>query len=114
MFWNHLRKTLSLLYVGVKIIIWNWTQINAVWYKTEQVWANTRKDLIWESNDVKLLGINTDRDIKFDKYVLKLCRKANRSLSALSRMAKLLSFNKRKIPFSGVSIYLFSYCVDVS
>ena len=25
-------------------------------YKHEQVWANTRKDLIWKSNDVKLLG----------------------------------------------------------
>ena len=46
-------------------------------YKHEQVWANIGKDLIWESNDVKLRGVNIDRDLKFDKHVLKLCSKAN-------------------------------------
>ena len=56
-------------------------------YKHEQAWVNLRKDLIWESNDVKLLGITIDRDLKFDKHVLKLCSKANQKLSALSRMA---------------------------
>ena len=35
-------------------------------YKYEQVWAKIGKDLIWESNDVKLLGITIDRDLKFD------------------------------------------------
>ena len=43
-------------------------------YRHEQVWA---KDLIWESNDIKLLGITIDRDLKFDKHVLKLCGKVN-------------------------------------
>ena len=32
-------------------------------YKHEQVWANIGKDLIWESNDVKLLGVNIDTDL---------------------------------------------------
>ena len=41
-------------------------------------------------------GITIDRDLKFDKHVLKLCSKAKQKLSALSRMAKLLSFNKRR------------------
>ena len=53
-----------------------------------------RKDLIRESNNVKLLGITIDRDLKLDKHVLKLCIKANPKIGALSRMAKLLSFNK--------------------
>ena len=66
-------------------------------YKHEQVWANIGKDLIWESNDVKLLGVTIDRDLKFDKHVLKLCSKANQKLSALSRMTNLLSFNKRAL-----------------
>ena len=62
-------------------------------YKHEQVWANIGKDLIWESNDVKLLGVTIDRDLKFDKHVLKLCSKTNQKLSAQSRVATLLSFN---------------------
>ena len=33
---------------------------------------NIGKDLIWTSNDVKLLRITIDRDLKFDKHALKL------------------------------------------
>ena len=39
-----------------------------------------RERLIWESNDVKLLGVTIDRHLKFDKHVLKLCSKANQKL----------------------------------
>ena len=53
-------------------------------YKHEQVWANIGKDLIWESDDVKLLGVIIDRDLKLDKHVLKLCSKGKQNLSALS------------------------------
>ena len=83
-------------------------------YNHEQVWANIRKDLIWESNDVKLLGITIDRDVKFDKHVLKLCSKANQKLSAFSRMAKLLSFSKRRTLFKAFVESQFKYCLDVS
>ena len=50
-------------------------------YKHEQVLANIRKDLTWESNDIKLLGITIDRDNLIKS-------KANQKLSALSRMTK--------------------------
>ena len=79
-------------------------------YKHEQVWANIGKDLIWESNDVKVLGVTIDRDLKFDKHVLKLCSKANQKLSALSRIAKLLSFNKRRTLFKAFVESQFKYC----
>ena len=59
-------------------------------YKHEQVWANIRKDLTWESNNVNFLGITIDRDNLIKS-------KANQKLSALSRMTKWLSFNKGKI-----------------
>ena len=52
------------------------------------VWANIGKNFIWESNVVKLLGITIDRDLKFDKHVLKLRSKAKQELSAFSLMAK--------------------------
>ena len=75
-------------------------------YKHE-VQANIGKYLIWECNDVKLLGITIDRDLKFDKHVLKLCSKANQNLSALSGMANLLSFNKRRTLFK---VFVESQC----
>ena len=64
-------------------------------YKHEQVWANIGKHLIWESNDIKLHGVNVDRNLKFDKHIPKFYTKANnQKLSALSRMVNLLCFNK--------------------
>ena len=78
--------------------------------KYEQVWANIDKDLIQEGNDVKLLGITIDRHLKFDKHFLKLCSKANQKLSALFIMAKMLFFNKRKLPFKAFVESQFKYC----
>ena len=76
-------------------------------YKHEQVCTNIETDLIWESNDVKLLVVN--RDLKFDKHVLKLFSKANQKLSTLSRVANLLSFNKRTLFIAFVESQ-FKYC----
>ena len=67
--------------------------------KYKEAWRNIGKELIWKSNNVKRLGITTDRDLKFDKNVLKLYRKANQKLNALSGMANWLSFNKRRVLF---------------
>ena len=61
-------------------------------YKHEQVWTNIGKNLIWESNDINLLGVSTDRNLKFDKHVLKICSKSKQKLSALSRMVSLICF----------------------
>ena len=79
-------------------------------YKHEQVWENIGKDLIWESNDVKFLGVTIDRGLKFDKHALKLCSKASQKLSALSRVTNLLSFNKRRTLFKAFVESQFRYC----
>ena len=47
----------------------------------EQISGNIGKDLIWESNDVKLLRVTIGGNLKFDIHVLKLCSKANQKLS---------------------------------
>ena len=49
------------------------------WYKHEQVWVNIGKNLLWENNNVKLLGVTIDRDLKFVKHVLKLCGRTNKN-----------------------------------
>ena len=51
----------------------------------------------WESDYVKLLGINIDRSLKFDFHKLKVCSKANRKLTILHRMFKFLTLEKRKV-----------------
>ena len=65
--------------------------------KQESLWADIGNDRIWESNYVKLLGINIDRSLKFDFHMLNVCSKANRKLTILSRMFKFLTFKKRRV-----------------
>ena len=54
-------------------------------------------DKISELNNVKLLGVNIDRDLKFNGHMLNICSKANRKLTILSRMFKYLTFEKKRI-----------------
>ena len=56
--------------------------------KNEQMWAKLDRDIFWESNDVKLLGITLDNNLKFDKHVSNIFSKANRKLNTLKLKTK--------------------------
>ena len=66
--------------------------------KNEQIWAKLDRDIVSESNKVKLLGITLDNNIKFNERVSNICSKANGKLSALTIVGKFLLFKKRRIP----------------
>ena len=57
------------------------------------------RDIVWESNDIKLLGITLDNNLKFDKHVSNICPTTNRKLSPVTKVAKFLPFKKRHILF---------------
>ena len=78
--------------------------------KNEQMWTKLDRDIFWESNDVKPLGIRLDSNLKFDKHVSNLFSKANRQLSALTKVAKFLPFKKRRILFKAFIESQFKYC----
>ena len=59
------------------------------------MWAKLDQDIVWKSNDVELLGVTIDSNLRFDKHVSKVCLKANRNLSALTRVAKFVPFKKK-------------------
>ena len=46
------------------------------------MWTKVDKNIVCESNDIKLLGITIDSILKFDKHVSNICSKANRKLNA--------------------------------
>ena len=74
--------------------------------ENEQMWTKLDRDIAWESNDVKLLGITLNNNLKFDKHVSNICSKANRKL----RVAKFLPFKKRRILFKAFIESQFKYC----
>ena len=49
----------------------------------ETLFVNVGETKIWESKQLKLLGILIDSDFKFDEYVFSLCKKAGKKLTTL-------------------------------
>ena len=78
--------------------------------KSEHMWAKVGEDTIWETNEVKLLGVNIDSNLKFDKHTEYICQKANAKLTALSRMCKFLNLNQRRVLFKAFFESQFKYC----
>ena len=52
---------------------------------------------IESSPSEELLGITIDSEFTFHKRITSLCSKANQKLSALTRIAKYMTIDKRKI-----------------
>ena len=59
---------------------------------------------------MKLLGINIDNELKFDKHVNEICLKANQKLSILNRMKSFLNLKKRRSIFKAFIESQFKYC----
>ena len=55
------------------------------------MFANIAQSRIWESDKQKLLGVNIDKHLTFDKLFIKLCKKARQKLSALARSCNILN-----------------------
>ena len=79
-------------------------------FKYESIWATIGKSKTWEKRNAKLLGINIDRDLKFDNHVSTLCKKAGCKLTALCRLTKFLPFYKRRILLKSFVESQFAYC----
>ena len=51
-------------------------------HKSEEIWTKIGQTKIWESKNQKLLGVINDRQLNFDEYLISLCKKAGKKLSA--------------------------------
>ena len=79
-------------------------------HKYENLWAKVGEDVIWESNKVTLLGIDIDRQLKFDFHMTNICNKADRKLTILGRMFRYLTFDKKRILVKTFFESQFKYC----
>ena len=55
-------------------------------HKYQHQWVHIGKDMVWEENEVKHLGITIDNELMFDSHILNICSKANKKLSVLCRI----------------------------
>ena len=83
------------------------------YYFWSQIWSNLAKigqTKIWESKNQKLLGVIISRQLNFDGYLILLCKKAGKKLSALARLANMINLEQRKLlmKFYWITIGLLS------
>ena len=65
-------------------------------HKFESTWVKVGDSTIWESKEQKLLGVQIDKQLKFDNHVYSLCKNAGKKLSALARLSAYLNQDQRK------------------
>ena len=61
-------------------------------------------------NEVKLLGVTVDKNLKFDKYVSELCMKTNRQINALSRLKNIVNDRCKMLMYKTYILSNFNYC----
>ena len=71
--------------------------------------VNIRNSNIESSNCEKLLGIYIDSKFSFEYYVNRICRKASQKLHALSRIAKYISEDEKRMLFKSFIISHFDH-----
>ena len=71
---------------------------------------NIKQEVIPNSLNQKLLGIEFNNKFCFDDHVSKLCRKASQKLNALSRVAHYMSIEQRRIIMRAFISSQFGYC----
>ena len=76
----------------------------------EDVTINIEEEIIKGSKSVKLLGINIDNKLDFNKHVLTICNKVSLKLHALARISHLMSIDKLKLIMKAFIESQFSYC----
>ena len=79
-------------------------------HKYEHFWAMVGNSRIWESRNVKLLGIHIDNELKLDKHIDQICDKAGNKISALARVRHHFSFENRRMLLKTFIESQFSYC----
>jgi hypothetical protein len=65
---------------------------------------------IESENDVKLLGVTIDYELKFDKHISDICKKASRQLNVLKRIGKYLNKLGRLTIYYSFILSNLNYC----
>ena len=63
----------------------------------EKIKINIGDFSIENSDCEKLLGVKIDNKLTFDYHVSDICKKANRKINALTRIAPFININKKRI-----------------
>ena len=79
-------------------------------HSPEMLWILVGEQIIWESRQERLLGVTVDKELKFEQHTENLCKKAGAKVTALARLVKIVSREKKRIIMSAFIESQFSHC----
>ena len=79
------------------------------WHKYEHSLVKINENMIWESSNVKLLGVNIDSNLTFNDHVSFICAKTGRKLTASRRLVTLLKLDQTRILMKSFIDSQFNY-----
>ena len=71
---------------------------------------NIDNEVIKNSNNKKLLGINLNNRLGFDTHVANICSRVSKKLHALARISQYMSIHKRRMTMKAFIASEFGYC----
>ena len=80
----------------------------------ELLWIQVGEQIIWESRKERLLGVEVDKGLNFKDHVEIICKKAGAKVTALARLVRIVSQEKKKIFMTAFIESQFSYCPSSS
>ena len=76
----------------------------------EYLWAKVGEHVIWESKQEKLLGLTIDKQLNFNAHLSDICKRASTKVTALARLVRFISFEKKRLLMKSFIESQFSYC----
>ena len=115
---ENIDVTLEKLEVGKVFFKWfsnNFLKANAdkchlILSTDEPFSINMDNEVIKNSNNKKLLGINLNNRLGFDTHVANICNRVSKKLHALARISQYMSIHKRRMAMKAFNASEFGYC----
>ena len=71
---------------------------------------NISNQTINSENFIKLLGIEIDNTLSFNKHISTLCKKASNQLNAIGRIQKYMGYKEKEVHLNSFGLSNFNYC----
>ena len=81
-----------------------------VGHTPERLWVKVGENIIWESDEEKLLGLIIDKNLNFSEHISTICKKVSAKVTALARMVKIIPLEKKRVLMKAFIESQFSYC----
>ena len=76
----------------------------------QSISIQVKEKTISSQNEVEILGLTVDENLKFEKYISKICRSASGQLHAIHRLNRYLKPKTRTLVINSFILSNFSYC----